>query len=218
MSETRQTLRELSRQAVEASEGSIARAQQILDELIREHNDVELERELTRPYRTAALLGLVSRVFADMRVTAAPPPAPRESEAASPPSQTLVLTEQVEPSPRHLLDTFLVAGKPLGDCTREEIEPAIKARKRDVRFMEEMIAGLPPGQAVRIFRTEDEAVAAYDLASAEADELVLVLNPEAQEAVADESEPRAPAASPDENVGQPRSRRRGRPPGQGPPK
>jgi hypothetical protein len=55
------------------------------------------------------------------------------------------------------LQTFLVNGKPIGDCTVEEVDMAADHKEVDARFMRRLVDGLPPHVIVRDHRTEDDA-------------------------------------------------------------
>jgi hypothetical protein len=72
-----------------------------------------------------------------------------------------------------LLDTFRVNGQPLGDVTPAEARLWAEARgrqaRRDARFIELIIAGLPDGMPIRRFRRDDEAQAAFAQALQEVD-------------------------------------------------
>jgi hypothetical protein len=72
-----------------------------------------------------------------------------------------------------LLDTFRINGQPLGDVTPAEARLWAEARgrqaRRDARFIELIIAGLPDGMPIRRFRRDDEAQAAFAQALQEVD-------------------------------------------------
>jgi len=59
------------------------------------------------------------------------------------------------------LDTFLVNGRPIGDCTPEEAEGWAGARERDARFVRLLISGLPPDRPIRESLKGNEADAIY---------------------------------------------------------
>lgn len=54
------------------------------------------------------------------------------------------------------LDTFLVNGCRIGDCTPDEVRDWLKSRRRDVRFAERLIANLPPDRPIREFVRAEE--------------------------------------------------------------
>ena len=58
---------------------------------------------------------------------------------------------------RRYLDTFLVNGKPIGDCRVEEVDSSVASREADIRFMRELTHGLPPTVIIREHRTEEDA-------------------------------------------------------------
>jgi hypothetical protein len=61
----------------------------------------------------------------------------------------------------NFLNSFLVNGQPIGDCTVTEVEVAAQSKEREARFMRLMISGLPPVGIVRKYRTEEEAAALW---------------------------------------------------------
>jgi hypothetical protein len=60
------------------------------------------------------------------------------------------------------LDTFLINGQPIGDCTPEEAEGWAQSRERDARFVRALIHGCPAGRPIRESRKPTEADKLYD--------------------------------------------------------
>ena len=65
------------------------------------------------------------------------------------------------------LDTVIVNGRRIGDCTPEEALAARRAKLRDARFLYLIAANLPPGRPIRDFITPAEAEDLWQRAQAE---------------------------------------------------
>lgn len=59
------------------------------------------------------------------------------------------------------LDTFIINGRPIGECTPEEARGWASSRRRDALFVERLAANIPDGRPIREFVTGDEAEALY---------------------------------------------------------
>jgi|SRR5579863_459267 len=166
-------LKSLARGAIVRANGNTEQARQILNERLIERNDAVLERELCSAYRNIALQTLLATHFAELRAEGKLPALRKRDQ----PIQTTDYerTRERPPKPsdflwdektggmmaaghiRRYLDTFMVNGKPIGDCYVEEVDQAAAVREADVRFMRGLVAGLPPEGIVRELRTEEDA-------------------------------------------------------------
>ncbi len=59
------------------------------------------------------------------------------------------------------LKSFIVNGKPVGDCTPAECRPWLAARHRDADFVARLISGVPDNMRIADAVTDDEAAALY---------------------------------------------------------
>jgi len=60
------------------------------------------------------------------------------------------------------LDTFLINGRKIGDCTPEEAEGWAGSRERDAKFVRMLIHGLPPDKPIRDSIKGEEADSIYE--------------------------------------------------------
>jgi hypothetical protein len=86
------------------------------------------------------------------------------SESARSTSQRAGMAAVANVARASILDLFVINGRKIGDCTPAEARGWASARRRDVRFVEMMIANLPDGEPIRRWRTADEADALYRMA------------------------------------------------------
>lgn len=91
---------------------------------------------------------------------AAPAAKPAQSQEATRAAMETVATNTAA----SLLDTFKVNGQSIGDLTPREVEGWANSRRRDARFAQLLIAGLPPTKIIRRFRTAEEAATLYQQA------------------------------------------------------
>lgn len=66
-----------------------------------------------------------------------------------------------------ILDTFRINGQAIGDVTPAEAAAWARSQRRDVRFVEALIANLPPTEPIRKWRKPEDAAALYAQAEAE---------------------------------------------------
>jgi len=171
-------LKRLARRAILKAKGETETAREIFNTLVIEANDVELERELCAPYRNTAIRAVLATHFNELRAEGKLPGLRKPTYIP-----TTDLDQPVNKTPRpsdwqyddkigmtakaHIrryLDTFMVNGKPIGDCLVAEVDRAVITREADVRFMKTLVEGLPPEVIVREHRTEEDAAKLWSLA------------------------------------------------------
>ena len=67
---------------------------------------------------------------------------------------------------RRYLNTFIVNGKPIGDCLVSEVDAAANSREADLIFMRKLVEGLPPNVIVRDMRTDEDATKIWEMTHA----------------------------------------------------
>jgi hypothetical protein len=171
------TLKQRCRDAILKARGETDKAYEALNLWLLRENSAVLERELTASYRSIAIRALLAEQYNELRaegklprrardtpITTTEYERPRGSPSAAARRRDTGLGEVIEVSRRSYLDTFLVNGRPIGDCTVEEVEANALARERDVTFMLALIEGLPPGAIIRDHRTNEDAARLYEAA------------------------------------------------------
>ena len=161
------TLKKLARAAILRAKGNTVRAREEFEEKLLALDDASLERALCANYRSAAISALIATYYDDLKTEGKLPGEPRQAwmpaqrpEPARRPSDWMWDDEIGMTAKAHIrryLDTFLVNGKPIGDCRVEEVDSSVASREADIRFMRELTHGLPPTVIIREHRTEEDA-------------------------------------------------------------
>ena len=169
-------LKKLARSAILKAKGDTEKARDILNQMIIERDSASLERELCAAYRNTAIGAVLATHYQELR-SEGRLPALREPIQIQTTNYDQIV-EKHKPSDflwapggmtaegikRRYLDTFLVNGKPIGDCRVEEVDRSADARDRDTRFMRTLVQGLPPAAIVREHRTEEDAAKLWEAA------------------------------------------------------
>lgn len=164
-------LKKLARAAILNVGGDTEKARDLFNKWVIESNDAVLERELCSVYRNTAIRAVLATHYQELRSEGKLPQLRKPTWIP-----TTSMDKPVEKPPRpsdweyddkigmtaaaHIhryLETFMVNGKPIGDCTVEEVDRSADHREADVRFMRRLVDGLPPYAVVREHRTEDDA-------------------------------------------------------------
>jgi hypothetical protein len=171
----------LARASIEWAKGNMDGAVERLDRVIVQAADPELERELTRVYRTLAIRAILATAFNELR---------SEGKVARPRGETPIKTTDYDltierprpPRPgdwmyddvhgmtpkaniRRYLESVLVQGRPIGDCTVAEVDAAATSHERSARFMRLLTHNLPPEAIIREHRSEEDAALLWAKAS-----------------------------------------------------
>jgi hypothetical protein len=163
---TEARLRELCEHALKYHRGDTAKAYEHLNAALLSANDASLERELCSAYRSAAIRAWLAETYHAMRSKGLVPRSIPEHKIPTTqydvprgPRTGDLLHVQMQPSAviRRYLDSFLVNGEPIGDCTAETVMLAADKRDMDTSFMRYMANGVPPNGRIRDYRTEEEA-------------------------------------------------------------
>ncbi|MDB5375840.1 MAG: hypothetical protein JWR00_286 [Rubritepida sp.] len=106
---------------------------------------------LFEPYRREAIQAILAEANRKMRDSA-----PVHARPASEPHVPAVAA-LAKVAMASLLETFKIAGRPLGDVTVEEARRWSKRRKRDALFVEMLTDNLPAHDVIRSRRTAEDA-------------------------------------------------------------
>ena len=174
-----QKVRRLAEQALIKVSGDTSKAYELFNNAILAERDYLLERELTSAYRSSALRAWLAETYQKLRAERRipipigeykvqttnydEPKTPREKSWAAQHVEGIksrIETERVEYEKR-LLDSFLVNGRPIGDCTANEVLSQAERREVDARFMRLIASGIPPEAKIRDFVTAEEAEELY---------------------------------------------------------
>jgi hypothetical protein len=171
---------------------SIVKRLALFDQALKDANDAALERELCKAVRGQALHDFAAAMDQKLkdegyRVTpepTAPPPKPEEPKKAddakpaepkpqAPPAPGEAATTMqgaavvTELHKRLLIDAYLVNGRPLGDCSVEEIDGAQASHARHARFLDLVTRNLPPGAVIRAYRSAEDVQALWEQSASE---------------------------------------------------
>jgi hypothetical protein len=130
-------------------------AEQLVDRVLG-----EAEPEVSRAARVAARK-IAERNKAAAAAPRGPVAVPDRREAARDARRETIVKTALRLSK---LDTFMVNGRPVGDCTPEEAEGWAASRERDAKFVRLLISGLPLSRPIRESITGEEADTTYELA------------------------------------------------------
>lgn len=171
-------LKKMARAAILKANGDTERAREAFNQMMIDADNAGLERELCSVYRNTAIRAVLATHYNELRAEGRIPGLRRST-----PIRTTDLDKPVEGSRRpsdwqwddvtgmtakaHIrryLESFLVNGKPIGDCRVEEVDTAVDHREADIRFMRELVAGLAPEAIVKEHRTEEDAARLWAIA------------------------------------------------------
>jgi len=155
------------RAAILRAKGDTVRAREEFEEKLLALDDASLERALCSNYRSVAISAVIATYYDELKDEGKLPGEPRpvwaparRAEPACRPSDWMWDDEIGMTAKAHIrryLDSFMVNGKPIGDCRVEEVDRSADSREADVRFMRQLTHGLPPTVIIREHRTEEDA-------------------------------------------------------------
>ena len=164
-------LKRLARAAIVKAGGDTEKAHDEFNLKMMEANRADLERELCSAYRNTAIRAVLATHYQELRSEGKLPQLhkptripttnhDKPAEKSGRPSDFLWDDKEgMTPKAiiRRYLETFMVNGKPIGDCRVDEVDAAAGVRESDARFMRALVEGLPPEVIVRDHRTEEDA-------------------------------------------------------------
>lgn len=166
-------LKKMARSAILKVNGDTEKARDLFNNKIITANDAALERELCAAYRNTAIRAILATHYQELRAEGKLPTlhSPTSIQTTDY-EQTQTRDKPRRPSDwiwdddigmtatahvRRYLRSFLVNGKPIGDCRVEEVDASADSREEDIRFMRNLVTGLPPTAIVGEHRTEEDA-------------------------------------------------------------
>lgn len=163
-------LKEVALNAVRQSPRNWDGARDALFKAVR--NDAALLWALFEPYRNQAAQAALTAAASELRREQMAREGQGRAGQRSNGDRQLDARPSIKPSDagasavaaaasRSILDTFRVNGRPLGDCTAREAAAWAKSYGAKARFVEAVVANLPPDDPVRRWRTAEEAEAIH---------------------------------------------------------
>jgi hypothetical protein len=164
-------LKKMARAAILRAKGDTEEARIVFAKMMIDADSAALERELHSAYRNTAIRTLLATHYQELRSEGKLPQLrkptwipttnhDRPVEKPPRPSDWQWDDEIGMTAKAHIrryLETFMVNGKPIGDCRVDEVDAAAGVRESDARFMRALVEGLPPDVIVRDHRTEEDA-------------------------------------------------------------
>lgn len=171
-------LKKIARAAILKVRGDTEQAREVFNKMMIDADSATLERELCAAYRNTAIRAVLATHYQELRSEGKLPQL-RKPIRIPTTDHDRVVEKPRRPSDwqwddeigmtakahiRRYLETFMVNGKPIGDCRVDEVDAAANTREADVRFMRSLVQGLPPDVIVRDHRTEEDAAKLWQLA------------------------------------------------------
>ena len=170
-------LKKMARDAILRVKGDTEKAREVFNQMVINANDAALERELCSVYRNTAIRAILATHYQELRSENKLPglrkptwiPTTNMNKPIEKPRRPSdwqyddVIGMTPKAHIRRYLETFMVNGRPIGDCRVEEVDRAADIREADVRFMRELTANLPPTVIIRDYRTEEDTAKLWEI-------------------------------------------------------
>jgi hypothetical protein len=164
-------LKKMARAAILKAKGDTEEARTVFNNMIILADSAVLERELCSVYRNTAIRAVLATHYQELRSEGKLPGLVKPTRIPTTDHDRIVEKPR-RPSDwqwddeigmtakahiRRYLDTFMVNGKPIGECRVEEVDKAAEIREADLKFMRALVENLPPTAIVGEYRTEEDA-------------------------------------------------------------